>query len=169
MSISTTHDDYEQHTAVGLPRGTGTRVRRIALSVAAAMLLSALAFTASASARTTPLIASFVGSGPVFSGTGSAGSFTGLTTSFTPVSPSVIDTTAIVTFADGSTINFDTVITIGKLDPATGLYHYTQTDTVVGGTGQFTGAAGRGFNIGELAGDNSYFNGHGYTLLDLAD
>jgi hypothetical protein len=142
----------------------------LVVAAAATMLISALAFTTAARASTTPVIASFVGSGPVFTGTETDGSpFTGLTTSFTPVSPGVIDTTATVTFADGSTLNYDTVITVGKLDPANGLYHYTQTDTVVGGTGQFAGATGRGFNIGLSTADSSYFNGHGYTLVKLPD
>jgi hypothetical protein len=129
-------------------------------------LLAVAAFASSASASATPLIATFSGSGPFFNGTGNGGSFTAVTTSITPVSATVFDTTAIVTFADGSTLDFDTVITIGRLDPRNGLYQLKQTDTVVGGTGQYAGATGIGFNIGETTADFSYFYGHGVTLLD---
>jgi hypothetical protein len=130
-------------------------------------MIALAAFASSASASTTPLIATYAGSGPYFSGTGNGGRFTAVTTSLTPVSATVLDTTAIVTFADGSTLDFDTVITIGELDPANGLYHLKQTDTVVGGTGQYAGATGTGFNIGETTPDFSHFYGHGVTLLDL--
>lgn len=152
---------------------TRTRIWLAVLSVTACAAL-ALASVANADSGARPLKGSFAsacsGSGTcdTFSGQLTLlGSFTGLITDFTPNnSPGCMEsgaigcTTATWTAANGDTVSVSAVFYITGYDSSTGLYEFSQSITINGGTGRFADATGTATATGETSASFSTYHGN---------
>lgn len=130
----------------------------LAVGVAVAALVGASAAGADNAAR--PLKGSFTGSGFDFSGEFShLGRFTAHISKFEPTPTGTFIEEWTATAANGDTIQVSGESTVTGFDSRTGLYTFTGTRTIEGGTGRFADATGTFRTGGETAGDFSIYYG----------
>jgi hypothetical protein len=107
-----------------------------------------------------PLTGSFTGSGYDFQGEFShLGRFTAHISKFEQTSPGTVTEEWTATAANGDTLRVSGVSTVTGFDSSTGLYTFSGTRTINGGTGRFAGATGTFEAHGETAGDFSTYFG----------
>jgi hypothetical protein len=100
------------------------------------------------------------------------GNFTGEITGFTPYGLSSCTeagaagcTTATWTAANGDTVSVSSVFYITGSDSSTGLYTFSQSIQIGGGTGRFTDATGAATATGETSGNfSTYYGNIGGTI-----
>ena len=159
-------------------------MRTRTIMVAAALLLAGTALTSAAvtghaDSNARPLKGSFASAGscstPCFSFAGQLthlGRFSGQITGFSlpggtsPPCPTVPGpgteagcTTATWTAANGDTVTDYTIFYITGFDASTGLYTFSQSITITGGTGHFAGATGSATATGETSATFSKYYG----------
>jgi hypothetical protein len=107
-----------------------------------------------------PLTGSFTGSGFDFQGEFShLGHFTAHIAKFEEISPGTITEEWTAMAANGDTLRVSGVSSVTGFDSSTGLYTFSGTRTINGGTGRFSEATGTFEARGETAGDFSIYFG----------
>ena len=136
---------------------------KVARSVLAAIVVVAALVAggvAGADDGVRPFRGSFTGSGFDFSGEFShLGRFAAHISKFEPTPTGTLLEEWTATAANGDTIKVSGESTVTGFDPQTGLYTFSGTRTIEGGTGRFAGATGTFRAVGETAGDFSIYYG----------
>lgn len=136
------------------------KVARLFLVVGVVATALAGGSVAGADDAARPLNGSFTGSGFDFSGEFShLGRFTAHISKFEPTPTGTVVEEWTATAANGDTIQVSGESTITGFDPQTGLYTFSGTRTIEGGTGRFADATGAFRAVGETAGDFSVYYG----------